>query len=216
MSDDINKDNEFSEFKPGQEDAGSNSGDFEVVEPQQEPPVEGYQQTPEEVQESETLEQQKEDDQLAADSEENEYSSTVDSTPSTSYSSSNSLNELELDGDTKMLSFVCHLCAALAPFTFLSGFVPLIIYLIKADEGDKILNFHAKQSFIYFLVWIAVNIVISLPLFFISMFCCVTLPLVLIPYIGPAIYSIYISVLIYKGQNYRIPKIADWADGFGK
>lgn len=115
--------------------------------------------------------------------------------------------------NNKVMCGVCHIGNVLAPFTLVTGLVAPIIYFVKKAEGDEVLNFQAKQCTIYFLLQVVIAIV-CMVIGLISGFICPLIPCILFPLVWLAVagYAIYTSVMIFQGENIRIPMVADWAD----
>lgn len=126
-----------------------------------------------------------------------------------------------LDDDSKVLAGVCHLGNVLGPFTLITFLVSIILYLVKSKEGNKELNFQAKQAFIFCLAEVVIGIVFGVLSFIITLVtmglgACIVAPIGII--LGLAIwgYSIYLTVVTFMGKNVQIPIIAEWADKFGE
>ena len=184
MSDDINKNDDFAEFKPAnaEQENNDNSGDIPEVSNDQE--ISSNDQTVESQPEPQV-----------------EKVEHVVDKPQLSVS--------DLDEEDRLLCSVSHIGNVIAPFTLISGFLSLIIYFVKEDET---IRFHAKQALIINLLWIAINIVVSIPLFFLSAVCCITFPLLIFPWFALSVFSIYVAVKVYQGANYRVPYVSDWAE----
>lgn len=123
----------------------------------------------------------------------------------------------ELEGNTRILSGFAHLGNVLAPFTFVSGFASLIIYLVCMEKNDKKLNFQTKQAFILFLIIVAASLV-GIIFSFVTMGCgaCLVVPVSILLGLAVLCYTIYVTVIVFMGNNYRIPYVAEWADKYGK
>lgn len=189
MSDDINNKDDFAEFKPDQSE--QESDDSNSPKDSNDVDDTGHQETVN-------------DNAGPIDSNlhNEETPEPVSEKPCHSHS--------VINDDNKVLCAVSHIGNILAPFTLISGFLSLIIYFVKKE--DETVRFHAKQGLIVNLLWIAINIVISIPLFIVSAFCCITFPLILVPWFTLAGFSIYATVKVFQGHNYRLPIVADWAD----
>ena len=127
----------------------------------------------------------------------------------------------ELEGNTRILSGFAHLGNALAPFTFISGFASLIIYFVCLEKNDKKLNFQTKQAFILFLLIVAASIVFTIIGMLFSIVtmgfgACLVVPASILIGLAVLCYTIYITVIVFMGKNYRIPYVAEWADKYGK
>lgn len=118
-----------------------------------------------------------------------------------------------INENNKVLCGVCHIGNVLAPFTLVTGLVAPILYFVKKGEGDETLNFQAKQCTIYFLVEVVIGIIATI-VGIVSGFICPLVPCILFPIIWLVIagYAIYTSVMVFQGENIRIPMVADWAD----
>lgn len=128
---------------------------------------------------------------------------------------------MELEGNTRLLSGFSHLGNVLAPFTFISGFTSLIIYFVCMEKNDKKLNFQTKQAFIFFLAIVVASIALTVVGIIISFVtlgfgACLVVPVSILFGLAVLGYTIYVTVIVFKGKNYRIPYIAEWADKYGK
>lgn len=184
MSDDIKNNDDFAEFKPSNAEQENNDNSAETPEASNDQEIDCNDQTVESQSppEVETVEHIVDKQQLSMGN---------------------------IDEEDRLLCSVCHIGNVIAPFTLISGFISLIIYFVKEDE---IIRFQAKQALIINLLWIAINIVVSIPLFLLSAVCCVTFPLLIFPWFALSIFSIYIAVKVYQGANYRVPYVSDWAE----
>jgi uncharacterized membrane protein len=127
----------------------------------------------------------------------------------------------DFSGDTRIISFCCHLANAIVPVTALSGFVSLFVYLFKTDPGSHYIRFHAKQAFIYYVVGYGSAAILGGIGFIFSILtamlgACIAIPVVALYGLLVWVYSIYVSYKVFTGHNYRIPHIAEWADKLGK
>ena len=127
----------------------------------------------------------------------------------------------ELEGNTRILSGFAHLGNVLAPFTFISGVASIIIYFVCLEKNDKKLNFQTKQAFILFLAIVALSlgftfIGIIFSFVTIGIGACLIVPVSIIGGLVVWCYTIYVTVVVFMGTNYRIPYIAEWADKYGK
>ena len=96
---------------------------------------------------------------------------------------------------------------------FISG---LILLNVDPYDKDEFVRFHARQSILFSAVWIAVWIVVSVFL--------AVLPGALggllagiwrLICIALAGFWIFLMYKAFMGERYRIPYLADWADGMG-
>lgn len=150
--------------------------------------------------------------------EEHHYEEPSYSQAKSASSGSNVLPE-RIEGNTSIICACCHLGVVLAPFTIISGFVPLVLYFINFEVDGHIIKFQAKQAFIYFLAWLAIGIITAIPLFVLMLTgcgACLAVPIGLVIGFAPAIYSLVITIFLFQGKNYRIPYICEWAEQFGK
>lgn len=198
MSDDINKNDDFAEFKPDQPEQENNDNLDDVpkesTDSDENLSLENNPDQPEEmVNNDQTVDSQPEP-------EEQRVEIVVDQSRQ---------SVTDIDEDSRLICAICHIGNVIAPFTLISGFVGALIYFLKEEE---IIRFQAKQAVIVNLLWIAINIVVSIPLFLLSAICCITFPLLIFPWFTLAILSIYVSVKVYQGNNYRLPYVADWAE----
>ena len=105
----------------------------------------------------------------------------------------------------------------IAALTYLLRFVTGVIFLyLEPYDKDDFVRFHARQSIVYSVFIFVVNIVISVfvavlpgPLGGIIRFIQSLINL------GFAILWVYLMYQAYKGEKYRIPELADWADSMG-
>jgi uncharacterized membrane protein len=105
----------------------------------------------------------------------------------------------------------------IAALTYLLGFVTGVIFLyLEPYDKDEFVRFHARQSIVYSIAWFAVNIILSV---FVAV-----LPGALggvirflqsLINLGLAIFWVFLMYKAYKGEKYRIPELADWADSLG-
>jgi uncharacterized membrane protein len=105
----------------------------------------------------------------------------------------------------------------IAALTYLLGFVTGVIFLyLEPYDKDEFVRFHARQSIVYSIAWFAVNIILSV---FVAV-----LPGALggvirflqsLINLGLAIFWVFLMYKAYKGEKYRIPELADWADSMG-
>ena len=105
----------------------------------------------------------------------------------------------------------------IAALTYLLGFVTGVIFLyLEPYDKDDFVRFHARQSIVYSIFIFVVNIVLSVfvavlpgPLALIIRFIQGLINL------GFAVFWVYLMYQAYKGEKYRIPELADWADSTG-
>ena len=96
---------------------------------------------------------------------------------------------------------------------FVSG---LILLNVDPYDKDDYIRFHARQSILFSIAWIAVLIVFGV---FVAV----------LPYslggflrgieslinLGLAIFWAFLMYKAFTGDRFRIPYLADWADGMG-
>jgi uncharacterized membrane protein len=105
----------------------------------------------------------------------------------------------------------------IAALTYLLGFVTGIIFLyLEPYDKDEFVRFHARQSIVYTVAFFVVNIVLSVfiavlpgPLRGIIRF------LLGLINLGFAVFWVFLMYKAYRGEKYRIPELADWADNMG-
>jgi uncharacterized membrane protein len=105
----------------------------------------------------------------------------------------------------------------IAALTYLLGFVTGVVFLyLEPYDKDEFVRFHARQSIVFTIAWFAVNIVLGVfgavlpgPLAAIIRFLQTLLN------IGFAVFWVFLMFKAYKGERYRIPELADWADSMG-
>jgi uncharacterized membrane protein len=105
----------------------------------------------------------------------------------------------------------------IAAASYLLFFVTGLIFLfVEPYDKDDYVRFHARQSIIYSVTFVAFSIIVSV---FIQV-----LP-------GPlgrllfglwrllfflfAVFWVFLMYKAYQGERYRIPQLADWADAMG-
>jgi len=175
------------------------SQSFEDTIPEQQIPEASYEEEQDSSQPQE--QQESEPDKPAPEPTPSAFESAVKAASSEMY-----------DDDTKLFSGLAHLCNVLG-FTII--WAPLIIYFIKQE--DDIVKFQALQSIAYGGICAIILGVLSAISLVISMACCLAVFLfIAIGIIGLAAwgYAIYITVIVFQGQNYRIPYIADMLDQY--
>jgi uncharacterized membrane protein len=105
----------------------------------------------------------------------------------------------------------------IAALTYLLGFVTGVIFLyLEPYDKDEFVRFHARQSIVFSIACFVLNIILSVfaavlpgPLGGIVRF------LQSLINLGLAIYWVYLMFKAYKGERYRIPELADWAETMG-
>jgi uncharacterized membrane protein len=105
----------------------------------------------------------------------------------------------------------------IAALTYLLGFVTGVIFLyLEPYDKDEFVRFHARQSIVFSIACFVVNIILSVftavlpgPLGGIIRFLQGLLN------IGFAVFWVFLMFKAYKGEKYRIPELADWADSMG-
>jgi uncharacterized membrane protein len=104
-----------------------------------------------------------------------------------------------------------------AALSYLLFFVTgLIFFFLDPYDKDEFIRFHARQSIVFSVAWIAMLIIFAV---FIA---------VLPPSLGwllagirnllnllLAIYWVFLMYKAYRGEYYRIPELADRAEGLG-
>lgn len=105
----------------------------------------------------------------------------------------------------------------IAALTYLLGFVTGVIFLyLEPYDKDEFVRFHARQSIAYSIACFVINIILSVfvavlpgPLSGIIRF------LQNLINLGFAVFWVFLMYKAYKGERYRIPELADWADSMG-
>lgn len=215
--DENNNNNEFSEFKPYQEQQIPDE-QGQVEQSQEIPPEEFHKPEEQEVQEVQAQETPQEE---ACQHDESQPQQQYQPPPENTYSYNSSSVSGDMEAEIKTLCAVCHICTAIAPWIIITGFVPLVMYFLRPDDDGKALRFHAKQSFIYFLAYFILFIILFIIGFvfsFVTLGCgtIIFVPLMLLYQVAGMIVPIIATVKIFQGENYRIPYCADWAENFGK
>jgi uncharacterized membrane protein len=105
----------------------------------------------------------------------------------------------------------------IAALTYLLGFVTGVIFLyLEPYDKDEFVRFHARQSIVYSIACFVINIILSV---FVAV-----LPGALggiirflqsLINLGFAVFWVFLMYKAYKGERYRIPELADWADSMG-
>jgi uncharacterized membrane protein len=92
----------------------------------------------------------------------------------------------------------------------------IILLYVEPYNQDDFVRFHARQSIVFSIAWIAVYIVAfvfiaimprpisSLLAFLLDIF-----------HIAMAIFWVFLMYQAYNGERYRIPELADWAENLG-
>ena len=105
----------------------------------------------------------------------------------------------------------------IAALTYLLGFVTGIIFLyLEPYDKDEFVRFHARQSIVFSIACFVLNIILSV---FVAVMPGplggIVRVLQNLINLGLAIYWVYLMFKAYKGERYRIPELADWADTMG-
>jgi uncharacterized membrane protein len=89
----------------------------------------------------------------------------------------------------------------------------IILLYVEPYNQDDFIRFHARQSIVFSIAWIAVYIVVSV---FIAVMphpiAALLLFVLRIFDILMAIFWVFLMYQAYSGERYRIPELADWAD----
>jgi uncharacterized membrane protein len=101
-----------------------------------------------------------------------------------------------------------------AALSYVGFLVTGIIFLyVEPYNQDDFIRFHARQSIVFSIAWIAVYIVVSV---FIAVMphpiAALLLFVLRIFDILMAIFWVFLMYQAYSGERYRIPELADWAD----
>ncbi|HVN90302.1 MAG TPA: DUF4870 domain-containing protein [Candidatus Binataceae bacterium] len=105
----------------------------------------------------------------------------------------------------------------IAALSYLLGFITGLIFLyLEPYDKDEFVRFHARQSIVFSVAIAAVSIVVSvfaavLP-HGLSALLNGTWGLISI---ALAVFWVFLMYKAYSGERYRIPYLADWADGMG-
>jgi uncharacterized membrane protein len=100
---------------------------------------------------------------------------------------------------------------------YLGFFVTGLIFLfVEPYDKDEYVRFHARQSIVYSVAFVALWIIVSV---FIAV---LPGPLArvlfglwrLVAFLF-AIFWVFLMYKAYQGERYRIPQLADWADAMG-
>src|SRR6266446_1672219 len=106
-----------------------------------------------------------------------------------------------------------------AAAAYLLGFVTGILFLyLEPYDKDEFVRFHARQSIAFSVAVIAINIVASvfIQIFYFSFLGRLLGGLLWLVDLALAIMWVFLMWKAYSGDRYRIPYVADIADGFGK
>jgi uncharacterized membrane protein len=105
----------------------------------------------------------------------------------------------------------------LAAFAYLLGFVSAAILLnLEPYSQDPALKFHARQSIVFSVGWLALNIILLVFITFAP-----RLIKELLEYtrgvanLVLAVVWVYLMYQALTGAQYRLPMLADWADSLG-
>jgi uncharacterized membrane protein len=103
------------------------------------------------------------------------------------------------------------LVAALSYVGFLvSG---IILLYVEPYSEDEFVRFHARQSIVFSIAWIAVYIIASVFIAVMPHPISVLLFFVLRIFdILMAVFWVFLMYQAYSGERYRIPELGDWAD----
>lgn len=203
VPEETNNDNDFQEYKPDQEkfdqeqeslEKSHEPSEVDLSATESEPPLE--------EEETATTED-------ASSEEESVNDDTNSEEPIIEVVSESTHVKVELteDPDTNLYSALAHGSNILF-FTLV--WAPVLLFFLK-NENQKI-KFHAKQSAIYGLIVAVVTILPSLLTAIFPPLCCCLGPVALLLGLGMWGYAIYITYIVYNGEDYRIPVIADFAD----
>jgi uncharacterized membrane protein len=106
-----------------------------------------------------------------------------------------------------------------AAAAYLLGLVTGILFLyLDPYNKDEFVRFHARQSIAFSVAVIAINIVASvfISIFGFSFFGRLLGGLLWLVDLALAIMWVFLMWKAYSGERYRIPYVADIADGFGQ
>jgi uncharacterized membrane protein len=105
----------------------------------------------------------------------------------------------------------------LAAFAYLLGFVSAAILLnLEPYNQDPAVKFHARQSIVFSVGWLALNIILLVFIGFAPAFLGNILDYVRgIANLALAVVWVYLMYQALTGVQYRLPLIADWTDSFG-
>lgn len=105
----------------------------------------------------------------------------------------------------------------IAALSYLLGFVTgLILLYLEPYSKDDYVRFHARQSILFSVAWIAASIIVSV---FVAVLPGGLGRLLLgvwkLIAFFLALFWLFLMYKAYRGERYRIPQLADWADGMG-
>jgi uncharacterized membrane protein len=105
----------------------------------------------------------------------------------------------------------------IAALTYLLLFVTGILFLyVEPYSRDEFVRFHARQSIVFSIAWFAIEIVLGVFIAVMPGLLAGLLRLILgLINIALAIFWVYLMYKAYRGERYRIPQLADWADNMG-
>ena len=105
----------------------------------------------------------------------------------------------------------------IAALSYLLGFVTGLVFLfVDPYDKDEYVRFHARQSIVFSVAVIAASIIVSvfvavlpggLGRLLLGLWRLVSFLL--------ALFWLFLMYKAYQGERYRIPQLADWADGMG-
>ncbi|HLW71852.1 MAG TPA: DUF4870 domain-containing protein [Candidatus Binataceae bacterium] len=105
----------------------------------------------------------------------------------------------------------------IAALCYLLFFVSGLIFLnVDPYDKDEFIRFHARQSILFSIAWLAVLIIFGvfmavLPFGIDRLLHALEGLINLIL----AVFWVFLMYKAYRGERYRIPELADWADGMG-
>jgi uncharacterized membrane protein len=106
---------------------------------------------------------------------------------------------------------------AIGAICYLGFFVTGLIFLfVEPYNRDEFIRFHARQSIVFTIAWVAVWIVFTV---FIRVMpgpiSAVLWGILSIVHILFAVFWVFLMVKAFQGERYRIPELADFADNLG-
>jgi uncharacterized membrane protein len=101
--------------------------------------------------------------------------------------------------------------------TYLLGFVTGLIFLfVQPYASDDYVRFHARQSIVFSVAIFAASVIVSV---FVAVLPAGLGRLLLgiwqLALFLLAVFWLFLMYKAYQGERYRIPRLADWADGMG-
>jgi uncharacterized membrane protein len=113
--------------------------------------------------------------------------------------------EATTNQQSRLIGAVCYLGF------FVTG---LIFLMLEPYNKDEYVRFHARQSIVYSLAFVALWIVVAVFLQVLPGPLAGVLSLLwrLVEFLF-AVYWVFLMYKAYKGERYRIPQLADWAEG---